>query len=470
MVIDMLSNSIRSPLIREYEELTVGPRDTETVRVPKLTAETLPLVKEEVIRNRNKHLVNRPIDEIIEILNAVNTKWLDRNYRLRKQARKELPLVTGYSGEMIDFILDYLARFFTKDGIYKMLNAEIGDPKYLDEFRPKEGQDSLVKAFGPELVLVVNAGNVPALSVASKNRNLLAKAAQIGKVAHEEPLFSFLYNESIAEEDHGIASTMADGYWKGGDDDIEREAFKVPAVVAFGGPQSIEDIRQKIPSDTKLILYGHKWGFGVIAREYLTKKRVTETAHDAALATSLYDQLGCLSPQMFWVEEGGEVSAEEFGEYLARAMEDVNKSIPRGEISLDTAAKISQLQETYEFRSLSEDGLRIWSSKGTDWTVIYEKNPEFTPSCMYRFVRIKPVRDVNEIPELVKESPFLKAEYLQTVGAALPEERKLKFADQMGKLGVSRVTSLKEMGKPPVGPHDRRYGLADLIEWTALEP
>ena len=154
-----------------------------------------------------------------------------------------------------------------------MLKAEIGNPRYLDEFRPKEGQASLVKAFGPELVLVVNAGNVPALSVASKNRNLLAKAAQIGKVAHEEPIFSFLYNESIAEEDPGIASTMADGYWKGGDDDIEKEAFKGPVVVAFGGPASIQDIRRKSLSDTRLIAYGHKWGFGVIAREFLTKKR-----------------------------------------------------------------------------------------------------------------------------------------------------------------------------------------------------
>jgi len=315
----------------------------------------------------------------------------------------------------------------------------------------------------------VNAGNVPALPVLAKNRNLLVKAAQIGKVAHEEPLFSFLYNESVAEEDPGIASTMADGYWKGGDTDIEAEAFKVPAVMVFGGPASLEDIKGKISSETKFVPRGHKWGFGVIAKNYLTKKRVVETARDAALATSMYDQLGCLSPQMFWVEEGGEVSVEEFGDYLARAMEETGKSLPRGEVSLDTAAKISQLQETYEFRSLTEDGFRVWSSKGTDWTVVYEENPDFTPSCMYRFIRIKPVRSIDQVPELVKNSHFLQTEYLQSVGVAMSGKRKLKFADQMGKLGASRVTSLKNMGKPPVGPHDRRYGLMDLLEWTAIE-
>jgi len=453
----------------QYEELPVGPGGTETVCIPKFTAETLPLVKEEVIQNRNKHLIDRPIDEIIEVIDAVSRKWLDKNYRLRKQALKELPLITGYSSEMIDFILDYFPSLYTKDEIYNMLKAEIGDPKYLDEFRPREGQDGLMKAFGPELVLTVNAGNVPAIPLGCKNINLLLKSAQIGKVAHEEPVFSFLYDESIAEEDPGIASTMADGYWKGGDSDIEREAFKVPVVIVFGGPASIEEIRQKYSSEMKLITHGHKWGFGAIGREYLTKKRVTETAHDAALATSLYDQLGCLSPQMFWVEEGGEVSPEEFGEYLAKAMDEVSKSLPRGAISLDTAATISQLRETYQFRSLSEDGLRIWSSKRTDWTVIYEKNPAFSPSCMYRFIRIKPVGDINEIPELVKDSPFLKAEYLQTVGAELPKERKLKFADQMGKLGAARITSLKGMGVTKLGPHDRRYALSELIEWTVIQ-
>ena len=47
---------------------------------------------------------------------------------------------------------------------------------------------------------------------------------------------------------------------------------------------------------------------------------------------------------------------------------------------------------------------------------LYLKKIPNSPLPMYRFIRIKPVRDVNEVPELVKNSPFLKAEYLQTVG------------------------------------------------------
>ena len=71
--------------ICEYEELPIGPSGTDTVCIPKFTAENLPLVKEEVVRNRNKHLINRSIDEIIEFIDMISRKWLDRNYPLRKQ-------------------------------------------------------------------------------------------------------------------------------------------------------------------------------------------------------------------------------------------------------------------------------------------------------------------------------------------------------------------------------------------------
>ena len=461
-----MSYRIESPLLSEYEELAVGPTGSETVRVPRFTIESLSRVKEEVVRNRNKHLASRPIGDIVECLDNVNRKWLDRNYHLRKKAQKELPLITGYSSEMIELILDYLPNLFTRDNIYEMLKAEIGDSKYLDGFYPKEGHDGSVKAFGPELVVVVNAGNVPALPILSKNRNLLVKAAQISKVAREEPVFSFLYDESIAEEDPGLASTMADGYWKGGDNDIERIAFNVPLVVAYGGPQTIEDIAKKIdPTKTRFIPYGHKLSFGVVGKEYLTKDEIDRVSYATALSTSLYDQQGCLSPHVIWVEEGGEISPEQFGEYLAKYMESVLKDLPRGDVPLDISGRIGQIQQTYEFRALSEDGIRLWRPGGTEWTVIYEKNPEFTISCMYRVIRIKPIDDIDRIQELVEPIQ----EYLQTVGVELSEKRRLRFADQMGRLGACRVTPLDKMGAPNIGPHDGRYGLAELLEWTVIE-
>ena len=55
----------------------------------------------------------------------------------------------------------------------------------------------------------------------------------------------------------------------------------------------------------------------------------------------------------------------------------------------------------------------------------------------------------------MENSPFLKAEYLQTVGTTITEEKKLEFASQTGKLGVSGAISLKKIGDPPVGPQDR---------------
>lgn len=355
-----------------YEELKLGAKGTEIIHVPKFTASSLIEAKKEVIRNRDMYLANRPLDEIISVIDSVSRKWLDKNYELRKTAQKLLPLITGYSSEMVEFTIDYLASMFTKDELYRTLEVELGDPKYLDEFRPRKGVNVASKAYGPELITNVFAGNVPVLPVVSLTSGLLVKAAQLSKVASEEPLFPFLYQESLSEEDPNLAKTIAIGYWKGGDEEVERIAFDVPVLVAYGGPQSIRDIKRRVFPKTKFVPYGHKWSFGCIGREYLAKGRVEETARDCSLSASLYDQQGCLSPQLFWVEKGGEVSPKEFGEYLARAMEKTNQRFPRGKISIDTSGKIQQLRGYYEFKEQGGDA-KVWSSKRTDWTVIYEK-------------------------------------------------------------------------------------------------
>ena len=42
-----------------------------------------------------------------------------------------------------------------------------------------------------------------------------------------------------------------------------------------------------------------------------------ETAHKAAYDVALYDQQGCLSPQLVYVEEGGAVTPKELAALLA---------------------------------------------------------------------------------------------------------------------------------------------------------
>ena len=51
-----------------------------------------------------------------------------------------------------------------------------------------------------------------------------------------------------------------------------------------------------------------------------------------------YDQQGCYSPQLFYVERGGRVSPREFAQYLASELANLQHRFPRRALSLEEAA------------------------------------------------------------------------------------------------------------------------------------
>ncbi|MBD3285670.1 acyl-CoA reductase, partial [candidate division WOR-3 bacterium] len=352
--------------------------------------------------------------------------------------------------------------------LIKLLREELTDPLFLDEFRSRFAAPGMSRAYGPGLITAVFAGNVPGLPIGNIIYALLTKSAILGKSSSAEPLFGSLFARSIEEVNPQLAQCIAMVSWKGGDEEIEKQVFGASdAVIVYGSEHSVNEVRKSVPSDVRLITYGHKLSFGVIGRESLTKKTVKKTAEKAARDVSVFDQQGCLSPHVFYAEKGGEISPAEFARFLADKMDTLNKILPRSKVSISESSQILQLRGTYELKEAADDGITIYASgEGTDWTVIYERDPEFVPSCLNRVIRVKPVKDVSEVPALIKH---IKG-YLQTVGAALPKNRLLKFADEMGKLGADRISPLGKMTSPPLfWHHDGRHNLLDLIRWTDIE-
>lgn len=454
----------------EYTELKFEGKDKKVeLKIPKLSSKLIKDATSNVKNARNNCLAKKSTDEIVDVIDQVTSNWKDKNYELRKEALENLPTITKYSRPMVELAIDGIVGLFDKENTRKMLEAELEDPKYLDEFRPKKGFSGLVKAYGPELVTNVFAGNVPALPLLSINRDLLVKSATLGKSASEEPLFPALYAKSIEDVDPELAKTIAICYWKGGDKEIEETAFgEADTIVAFGGELSIGNIKKNVPAEKKFIGYGHKMGFGVVGKEYLEdEQQAREIADKAAVDVSVCDQWGCLSAQVLYVEKGGKINPKGFTDLLAEGMEKFDKKIHRGKIDIGDAGKINQLRGGYEIRELAGEDVKLrYSEKSTNWTVIYEGNKEFVPTMGNRVIRVKPIDNIDEVKDLVK--PISK--YLQSIGVALPEDKLYKFSDEMGKLGAARITPIGQMPAPQQGiPHDGSYGLRDLLRWVAIE-
>ncbi len=450
--------------VGRWATLRFGTKEDLLLRVPALTVPELTTVLDAITAARDAYLADLPVLEIVGRLDKAVGLWLDPAFPPRRLAEDLLPVITGYSPPMIRAGLSTLLGGLRREALIECLAAEFGDPACLDAFRPLRGTGLLTRAFGPRLAVHVFSGNVPGLPVWSLTCGLLVKAANLGKSASGEPLLPALFAASLAEVDPDLARCLAVLYWPGGAEALEVAAFTgAEAVIAYGSDGALEALRGRVPAGTRFLGYRHRLSFGLIGREALTAAGAAALAARAAADVATFDQQGCVSPHLFYVEAGGDLSPRDFAAALAAALEELERRLPRGGIPLGASAAIQGLRDTADLA-----GAEVWASAGgTAWTVIYEGDAAFAPSCLNRTVRVKPVADLADLPPLL--APLGPS--LQTAGVAVSQERLPVLAARLGRLGVSRLCPLGQMPFPAFAwHHDGRGNLLDLVRFSDIEP
>lgn len=438
--------------------------DAFEVRLPRLSPVDLKRQVDALATARDRYLAHRPVAEIVGVIDRVAARFADPADPLRRAAERALPAVTAYSAPMIRLVLDRMAADWRAPRLRELLRAEFGDPRVLDGFLPAPRAHGQHAAFGPRLAVHVFSGNVPGVAVTSIIRSLLVKAATLGKAAVGEPLLAALFARGVAEADAEIGECLAVTYWAGGDEMMERAALEAAdAVVVYGGAEAVASIRARTPATARFLGYGPKISFGVVGRGALSG----DAARGAALDASTFDQQGCVSPHLFYAEEGGAVSPEAWSAMLAKEMAAVEGELPRGTLAPGESSAIRQLRAEAEFAEAGGGGTRLHASgEGTAWTVLYDPRPDFTASCLNRVVRVKPVASLADVPALVERY----APVLQTVGIAAGADETRALATALARVGASRFTPLGKMAwPPPWWHHDGRPPLRELVRWADLE-
>jgi len=420
-------------------------------------------------KSRQEHLARLPVRHIIDVLDEASRRWLDAGYPPRKTAIDALHVITGFSREIVAASIDAEMESSLGDHMWQALCSEIRNPLYLDDFQYSAELNGYSRAFGPELIVSFFSENIPALPHLLFMRAALVKAACLGKVASGEPAFAPLYLKTIEDIDPGIAACMAVLYWQGGSAEVEDAAFaRADAAIVFGGEEACSALAERIPRSVKLLVHGHKLGFGVIGKKALGRDGIDALAAAIAYDHGMFDQQACLAPQAYYVEEGGEVSPAEFVDKLAQAMDELEAKLPRGSISAGEAAAVNQSRVRYEIRQLqaAEVMLRC-PARGTGWTIACERAPAvLTVSPRNRFVRLWAVEDIFQI--LPALQPVRR--FLQNAAVAIGDERELAFIRSLGELGVSRVTAPGAMPLPSMmWHHDGIAALASLLRWCDIE-
>ena len=276
-------------------------------------------------------------------------------------------------------------------------STEFQDPLVLDDFRPHGGVTA--RATGPPLSFHVFAGNVPGVAVTSLVRSLLVKSAVLGKSAAGDALLPAEFARTLAGLSRGLGSCVAVTYWPGGEQAVEQEVMHAAdQVVFYGGEAAENDLRSRLPAGTQLIVHGARLSFGLVARSALDAGRARQAARDIARAVAVFDQQGCVSPHVVYVERGGQTTPAELAMLVAQELARLDNDAPRGELTAAESSHIHQARAAAEFSSASDRVVTVHAGAGTSHTVVYDDDASFTPSCLNRFVYVKPVSELARRP------------------------------------------------------------------------
>lgn len=459
---------LREEDVAAWEVRESGP-DLPAARWPRLHPEGLARIIRGLVGARERHLLECRTGTIVSALAAAAARLADGSAQEGSLARSLLPALTGYSPAMTERVLERMCADWSEAALWRLLEAEFPDPSVLESFRPSgaEEQGPRRRAMGPRLAFHVFAGNVPGVAVTSLIRSLLVRSATLGKTASGEPLLAPLFARALAGVDPSLGACVAATYWPGGSQDVERVAVEsADLVVVYGGAEAVADLRARAPAVTRFVEHGPRLSFGMVGRDALDPHELDGLLEEVAVAVATFDQHGCVSPHVVYVEKGGAVAPPVFAGLLAEALGRLEGELPRGRISAAEAAAIHQVRAAAEFRGGPGGRSEVFAGPGTSYTVIYDPEPTLELSCLNRVVRVKPLERLEEV---VDRLGVLRGR-VQTVAVAGAGGRLAGLAELLGRSGVSRVTDFGRMPWPrPEWRHDGSEPLRELVRWTELE-
>ncbi len=437
------------------------------VAVPVLTALQMQALAQRVQQASARHLKTMTVSEIINVIDRAIARLLDPSDPYRRQADALLPIVSGYDAQMVRLGLTGFFKTFRAPQLHRFVAEDFANPKVLDGFQPTP-KGGAVRAYGPQLLVHSWAGNVPALALWSLVCGLLVKAGNIGKLPSAEPLFAGWFARLLAEVHPPLADCLAVVWWRGaGDEDAAALYAQADTVVAYGGNDALHAIQRRLPVTARFLAHGHKLGFGVVSAAALDAQKAPALARRAAWDVMRYDQQGCYSPQVFYVQRGGQVSPRDFAAYLAGELSNLQQRFPRRALDLAESAAIAKWRQSIEWQLPADGADALIGDPDATWSVLYtDAAAPLAPTALQRSIVVAGVDTLDDVAPLVAAH----SRYLQTVGVAASPEELYRLADQLGAAGVTRISAIGAMSVPEAGwHHDGRFNLLDLVRMTEIE-
>ena len=456
-----------------HEELawhTLEYRENDSqleVKVPILTQAQMLTVTQNVKNACNAQIKTMDVSEIVRVIDQAILRLLDVNNEDRKRIDTLLPIATGMDATMLRLNFSQYLQTFRALQLHRFIAEDFSNPKMLDEFQPRI-TGGWTMAVGAELITHIWAGNVPGLPLWSLISGLLVKSGTIGKVSSAEPICASIFAKVLVDIEPRLAGCLSIIWWPNEDMNTAIHLFQQSDIVlAYGGNMALAAVQAQVPVTTRFLPHGHKLSFGMVSAFALSVVRAKRLAAQAALDIVRYEQQGCYSPQMFYVERGAQVSPQEFAQTLCGEMATLAHKYPRTSLSIEEALHIASWRELHEFAMLQSPAVKVLGDKKDAFVVVYSDVPvSLNPSPLNRCVTVVAVDSLLDVMPLLKD----QRSYLQTVGLATDPKTLLALGDALAQAGVTRICAIGEMTSPAAGwHHDGRFSLADLVNMVDIE-
>ena len=171
-----------------------------------------------------------------------------------------------------------------------------------------------------------------------------------------------------------------------------RLAAGADLIGAFGEDETIARVRRRIGQKPRLVAYGRRLSFGVVFRSSLTGAKAASTAWASARDVWLYDQRGCLSPRMYFVEGG----TADFARLLKKELEDLAR---RGGVRRPYELALERRRFLDRLAAASAGGKKVFMEGGAgNGAAVFRWEEKGVPAGTGgQVIGVKPFRDIREV-------------------------------------------------------------------------
>jgi len=398
---------------------------------------------------------------VLRAISSAALRLTDPSDGVGREAALLLSGELGWSREAAREALTGMSREWTEYALRALIESEIGDPALLDHFVPDPTRGGRLRmAVGPPLQFQIHAGNVPGVPVTAAILALLARSGVLAKTGADEPGLLPLFARALAETDLLLASCLAATWWPGEDPPpaFARWGKEAGKVVVYGGDSAVRAVRQQIPPEVEIVVYGPRVGVAVFLPD-----AADEAAALLVRDVCAYEQRGCVSPRIALVIGSDPLVLSDL---IAAGMEEEAARVAPPAVSDTEAVALRSARAECEFAGLEDESTRVSGPPDLSWTVLAHRDAGIASEALPRAVWVYGVPSLDALDTLL--SPFEGR--IQSIGYA-GREGDADLARLAARLGVSRMCALGDMAWPPPDwRHEGRHRLLPLLTWTDWEP